>query len=72
MENCAMFNKATSLTENTPMLLVWLFYQLYYLESTAKAKDGKDGPPTEAVEDKQASNLEGTGTLVSNGKLGYI
>ncbi|XP_055815663.1 uncharacterized protein LOC129885419 [Solanum dulcamara] len=31
-------------------------------ESTAKAKDGKDGPPTEAVEDKQASNLEGTGS----------
>ncbi|MCD7462959.1 hypothetical protein HAX54_049683 [Datura stramonium] len=29
-------------------------------ESTAQAKDGKDGPSTEAVEHKQASNLQGT------------
>lgn len=29
-------------------------------ESTAKAKDGKDGPSAESVEDKQASNLEGS------------
>lgn len=44
------------------MLLVWLSYQLYYLGSTAQAKDSKDGPSTEAAEHKQASNPQGTGS----------